>query len=822
MSSALAGLRVLELGDFAAAPLCARILADLGADVVKVEPPLGDSARFYGPFAADVPDPERSGLFLYLNYNKRGITLDVTSTEGRATLDELLAGTDILVVGAGVDGRLAATLDLAAIQKQFPSLVVVAISPFGVEGKYAGLVGYDINVAAMSGLTSDPDNLGEEGEGRVPLMPPALQIELLSGLGAVVTTMAAVLQRGLTGRGQIVDFAQTQMMVTYSAQNIANRSARPPSLRPGEPLPATAQGGRPRTQYPAHVVQCKDGPVFLYAPQIQQWIRFVEAMGQPEWSKEPRFRNRLAMANEYQDETDALVEAWLSQHTKQDLLQIFIDHRVPSGPILNARDMVESDHLAAREFFQHIEHPVAGSVKTPGFQFRMRKSRMELTRPAPTLGQHTDEVLGNLDAWRRAARPVAPAGSTTNALPLAGVRVVDFGTVMVGGISSRLVAELGAEVINIESRVSPDGYRIGRPTVGSAELRADESQWHELQGGFHSMNRDKLGVTLNMNKPEGLELLKRLIAMSDVLMNNYAPGVLERRGLDYATLVAENPDLIEVAMPGAGETGPLRNYATYAWTVEALVGMTSINGYEDGLLLGNLPMPWGDIVNGLSGALAVLVAVHHHRQTGEGQYVESAQLEAFASLMGVPFLDYALNGRVASPRGNVHPMMAPHSTYPVAGHRWVAIAVRMPEQWTALCEVAGHPEWIDDQRFCDLEARQQHLDALDAAIADWTRSRTSEEVVGALQARGVAATPLLRIEDEVHDDYFFDRDAFIQVRHPLIGDMLVPGRAALLDGGYAEPKPAPTLGHDNDYVFGELLGLSVEERERLVRDEVLH
>ena len=197
MPGALAGLRVLELGDFAAAPFCARILGDLGADVIKVEPPHGDSARLYGPFAGDIPDPERSGLFLYLKSNKRGITLDYGSPDGRTSLDALLTHRDILVVGAGTDGRLATELDLAEIHQRFPTLIVVAITPFGLTGKYADLAGHDINVAAMSGLTSDPDSLSE-AEGRVPLMPPALQIELLSGLGAVVATMAAVLQRGLT------------------------------------------------------------------------------------------------------------------------------------------------------------------------------------------------------------------------------------------------------------------------------------------------------------------------------------------------------------------------------------------------------------------------------------------------------------------------------------------------------------------------------------------------------------------------------------------------------------------------------------------------
>lgn len=826
LGNALKGVRVLDASRVLAGPFAAQILADLGADVIKVEPPEGDSARSYGPFAGDVPDPERSGLFLYLNFNKRGITLDLASPEGRATLEALLARSDLLIVGADVDGRPAASLDLEAARRRHPALIVLAITPFGLTGKYAGLAGYDINIAAMSGLTSDPDGL-DDAAGRVPLMPPALQIDLLSGLGAAVTAMTAVLQRGITGQGQLVDFAQTQMLAAQGALDLPTSASRPAARGEREPLPPSVPRGRQRGQYPSHVVRCKDGPVFLYAPQIQQWIRLVEAMGQPEWTKEPRFRNRLAMANEYRAETDAHAEAWLKQHTKQELLQIFMDHRVPSGPILDARDLVESDHLRAREFFQRTEHPIAGSVQVPGFPFRMRETPMVLTRPAPTLGQHNSEVRAELDAPGtrppvREAQAAGPADRTVDdRRPLAGIRVVDFGTVMVGGIASRMVAELGAEVIKIESRVSPDGYRIGRPTVGDEQLRADERLWPELQSSYHGMNRDKRSVTLNFNTPEGLDLLKRLIASSDVLMNNYSPGVLERRGLDAAALTVLNPDLIAVAMPGAGETGPLRNYATYAWTVEALVGMTSINGYEDGLLLGNLAMPWGDVINGLSGALAVLVAVYHRRRGGAGQYVESAQLEAFAALMGAPYLDYVLNGRVAVPAGNRHPLMAPHSTYPVAGRRWVAIAVRTPDQWAALCEVAGHPEWTADPRFADLPARQAHLAELDALIAGWAHSHTSEEVVGALQARGVAATPLFRLHDQVRDDYFFDREAFMSLVHPLIGGMLVPGRAAQIDGAYAPPRSAPLLGADNDYVFGELLGLSVDERERLTRDEVL-
>ena len=813
-SVVLDGVRVLDLGDFVSGPYCSRLLADLGAEVIKVEPPAGDSARAYGPFPGDVVDPEQSGLFLWLNYGKQSISIDRESDAGRAQLEALLAESDVAVVSADLDGRADPGMDLRALCERHPQLIVVAITPFGLDGRYAAWSGYDINVAAMSGVISDPQDSGRE-----PLMPPALQMHMLSGLGAAFTTMAALMGRPPGAGGQLVDFAQTQFMATHSAQGLPRWPARPPSPAEGSPLAASPAGRRTaRAQYPSHVLHCKDGRVFLYAPQIQQWLRLVQAMGEPEWTKEPKFRKRLAMANEYRDETDAYVEAWLRRHSKEELLQIFMQYRVPSGPILDARDLMESKQLAERGFFQEFEHPAAGHVKAPGFQLRMSASPPHAAGPAPTLGQHNGQTRRSGGAHDGASDPGAGRG----ALPLAGCRIVDFGTVVVGGAASHLLVELGAEVIRVESRVSPEGFRIGRPTVGSEAQRADESLWPELQSGLHSLSRGKLSITLNMKKPEGLELLKRLIAASDVVMNNFSPGVLQRRGLDYESLKAIKPEIILVSMPGAGDTGPLHDYATYAWTIEALVGMSSINGYPDGELLGNLPMPWGDVANGISGALGALAAVHHHRNTGEGQYVESAQLEAFAALMGEPYLDFTMNGRVAGPRGNASAVMAPHDCYPVANGRWVAIAVRTEQEWLDLCSASGNEQWAGDARFVDLAARQAHLEPLNELIADWTRARSSEEVVSALQAHGVAATPVLRLDDQVDDSYFYDRGAFVDAVHPLLGSMLGTGQAARLAGERPAARPAPMLGEHNDYVFGEILGVSPEDRKRLVDAEVIH
>ena len=406
--------------------------------------------------------------------------------------------------------------------------------------------------------------------------------------------------------------------------------------------------------------------------------------------------------------------------------------------------------------------------------------------------------------------------------PLDGYRIVDFGTALVGGVAPRMLAELGAEVIKVESRARLDGFRLGRPVLGDEATQADESLWIELQPSMQSAGRDKLSVTLNMNKPEGLDLVKRLIAKSDAAMNNYSPGVLQRRGLDYESLRAIKPDIIVLSMPGAGETGPLRDYVSYAMTAEALSGMGGLAGYEDGPLLGHLPIAWGDVVNAISGALAVVTALHHRNETGQGQYIEAAQLEASAALMGVPYLDYLMNGRIAAPQGNFHPMMVPHNNYPTQDDRWVAIAVHSEQEWLAFCGATGHEEWSSDPQFQDLAARLEHDDELDRLVSEWTRERSSDEVVRRLQEQGIAATPVLTTDDQAADDYFFDRGAFVDVEHPLLGRLELPGKTVPIGEMPHSARPAPMLGQHNGYVLGEILGLSTADIDRLVEEEVVY
>jgi crotonobetainyl-CoA:carnitine CoA-transferase CaiB-like acyl-CoA transferase len=403
---------------------------------------------------------------------------------------------------------------------------------------------------------------------------------------------------------------------------------------------------------------------------------------------------------------------------------------------------------------------------------------------------------------------------------LAGYRVLDFGTAFASPMAAHLLADMGAEVIKIESHTRLDGLRLGRPMVGEDIAGGDRGEWPEYQPVFHGLNRSKLGVTINIKHPEGTALLKRLVRLSDVVINNFSPGVMERAGLGYDVLRAEKPDLIYVSLPAAGESGPLRNIVTYAPVIAALAGISGLVGYsaarED--FVGTLQVAFCDAVGALHAVVAILAALRHRQAAGEGQAIEIPQWEASVSMLGEGILDYVMNRRVLSPVGNAHPTMVPHNNYRCAGDdAWVAIAVCSEADWQALCQATGHPEWADDPRFADAYLRMQYRDELDALISSWTSQHTSYDVMEILQAAGVAAMPVMNVEDQFRDPHLRARQVHVECEHPKVGiEWLhgIPWHLSETPGRIR--RPAPLLGEHNQYVFGELLGLPAAEIQRLV------
>ena len=415
-------------------------------------------------------------------------------------------------------------------------------------------------------------------------------------------------------------------------------------------------------------------------------------------------------------------------------------------------------------------------------------------------------------------------------LPLAGYRVTDLGWVWAGPAVGQILADLGAEVIKVESNKRLDLLRTmgrpvvdGRPVLGSRGV-LDPDDEKELTPIFHNVNRNKLGIAADLQHPRAVALVKALIEKSDVVIENFAPGAVRRMGLDYETLRARKPDLVMISMSAAGQSGPLAETRAYAPTLTSLGGMESMVGYEGEGVQGMLTFGISDPSAAVHGALAVLAALYHRRRTGEGQYIDMSQLEATLALLGAPVMDYFMNARVAGPQGNHHPLLAPCGNYPCRGaDAWISIGVATDEEWRGLCAALGAPEWAGDERFADGDGRQRHRAALDHLIAARTAHYDKRALAVLLQRHGVAAAPVLSVEEGRDDAHLQARGLWASCAHPMFGPGAVvacPWRFS--DTAVAIRRHAPLLGQDNEYVYGKVLGLPGEEIERLVAAEILY
>jgi crotonobetainyl-CoA:carnitine CoA-transferase CaiB-like acyl-CoA transferase len=407
---------------------------------------------------------------------------------------------------------------------------------------------------------------------------------------------------------------------------------------------------------------------------------------------------------------------------------------------------------------------------------------------------------------------------------LHGLRIIDLGIAMAGPQATRLLADFGAEVIKIESRARPDMARTGfGPHIGDPAI--------ENSGYFNNFNRNKLSASINMAKPEGREVFRKLVAVSDAVLENFSAGVMTRWGFDYPNLELIKPGIVYVSMAGLGQTGPYREYQTFGPTVQALAGMVHITGRPE-----LPPSGWGysymDHTGGYYGAMAILAALLHRRRTGEGQHIDLSQTEAAITMTGLSLLDYAVNGRASTRIGNAsgEPAMAPHGIYRCKSERddigddeWVAIACETNAQWQALCLATGHPEWQDDPRFLSPASRIHHAEALDALVEGWTREHTKDEAMSTLQDAGIAAGRVQRSRDLYDaDPQLAHRGLYPQVEHAVLGTHRIDGMPVVMSRTQPEYRTgAPLIGQHNAHVFGDILGMSQDEVARLEAEEIL-
>lgn len=414
--------------------------------------------------------------------------------------------------------------------------------------------------------------------------------------------------------------------------------------------------------------------------------------------------------------------------------------------------------------------------------------------------------------------------------PLEGYRVIDFGSAWAVPQMTHIAADMGAEVIKVESHKRVDYGRVASmATVKGMSIKTPDDIFTvdpdllEKSPVFHMMNRGKLGITVDITKPKGAELMRELIKMCDVVADNFSPGVLDRHGLGYESLAEIKPDIIVVSLCLAGHTGPRSSSRGYAPIITALAGTDSLVGYHDDVTPCAMRFAYGDHVAALHGAFIMMAALIHRNQTGEGQYIDISQWEATTSLLGEPLMDYSMNGRIQRPRGNRDPVMAPHGFYSCKGEdQWVSIAVKTEEEWHGFCKALGNPTWTLDQRFADSFHRLQNQDDLDQLVSQWTRNYSAREVTEILQKSGVAAAPFMISKDQYHDPHFHERGIFVEVDHPISGTETfygIPWKLSETPGRIR--GSGPLLGQDNELVFKKLVGLSQGDYDRLVEEEVI-
>ena len=399
-------------------------------------------------------------------------------------------------------------------------------------------------------------------------------------------------------------------------------------------------------------------------------------------------------------------------------------------------------------------------------------------------------------------------------LPLEGYRVVDFGWAAAAPRATCLLADMGAEVIKVETHKRLDPVRFG-PDNTERDPEKDPL--------FHSINRNKLGILLDLTRPEGQTLIRDLIKKSDVVVENFSPGVMKRLALDYAELKKIKQDIIMISFPGVGSEGPLSDVVTYGPSLAALSGLDNLIGYEHERALG-MQQAYADINSSLFGAFAIQIALYHREKFKTGQHIEVAQMESLLSTMPEPTMEYSCNHRSVTTMGNINTMMPVHNNYLCKGEdKWVSIAILTDEEWEGFSNALGDPPWTRLDDFADGYKRWINRETLDLRIGEWTISKTPYEVMEILQNAGVAATPCADTEDRFSDPHFQERQNIVNIEHPATGLDFVPNVVCNLSETPGKIiRPAPMLGEHNNYVFGEILGLSQEKIDRYAKEKIIY
>ncbi|MEQ8717777.1 MAG: CoA transferase [Acidimicrobiales bacterium] len=806
----LDGYRVLDLSD-ATGLLAGRILADLGADVVQAEPVGGSSARSSPPQGGG-----RSFLWDAFAANKRGVAYDPSAVSGRQLLGELVAAADVVIESAGPRAGATLGVDRDSAMLSHPALVWCSISAFGLDGPKADYEHTDLTVWAAGGP------LGAHRDGsRPPLRTSIPQAYLHAGADAAAGVLLALASRARSGRGQHVDVsAQVSLSIATLGRILA-------AAWEGDATGATNRGsdlsGSGSASAPGLTKwRVSDGLVELnlamgpaagrFTNNLLSWMRHeaveLGRFGEWDWTRLPEDMEAGQIVEEDVGEFRALVTEFLADRTKLEVTEAAVEHKLLSVGVFDLADIGSSPQLADRNYFVALgegdrQRTLPGpfvAVDRPAFEYR---------RPAPLVGEHTDEVRREWTASASARRPVA---SGPDGPPLEGLKVLDLSWVVAGPVIGRTLADFGATVVRVESSRRIETARV-MPPFHDAEPDPEGSALYQ------TCNAGKLGLCLDLSRDEGRAVVRDLAEWADVMVDSFSPGTMQRWGLGYEDLQRVNPGLVVLTTTLCGQSGPWSGLAGYGNVGAALSGFQHLVGWEDRVPIGPYG-PYTDYVGPRFSLVALLAALDDRRRTGQGCLLDVSQVEAGVWMLSPELADWFESGTIVERCGNADRVFAPHGVYPCRpggdGSGWVAIAVRDDADFAALAACMDRPELAAQSRFEGAERRRVVSEELDEVISSWTSQLEAPDVERRLQAAGVPAHVAVISADWCEDPQIMHRGHLVRVPHERFGEVAVEGpRYRLSRTPGVVRAPAPMFHQHRRQVLQGLLGYSIDRMAEL-------
>lgn len=791
MSSPLDGYTVIDLSSGIAGAYATKILADGGADVIKVEAPEGDPLRRWSASGARIDPDEDGALFTFLAGGKRSV---VVHPDDPRLLDRLVAAADAVIWSP--ESPVAQSIAPEDLFRRHPHLIVTTITPFGLDGPWSGRAATEFTLQAWSGGAI---GIGRGVQDRAPVSIGGQVGDWLAGAYAAAMTLAFRARAIRDGHGELVDLSALEAQVlglTYYPVTYFEMLGRPWRSERKPTVPGVAQAA--------------DGLVALGCGTAQQWWDLCAMSGHDEWIDECSELTITEQANLHAED----LYAWLREQNVDDVRDLASAFRIPNSPVGNGENVTAMDHFVQRQAF--VRNPQRGFTQ-PAAPYRLSGAVLRDAAPAPRLGEHTEEIRAR-ELTPRDVPVGVPGGDR---LPFSGLRVLDMTTFWAGPSCTHPLGMLGAEVIHLESTPRPDGTRL------IAGIPATVEQWWERSPIFSALNTNKKSLTLDFQTEQGRDLLRRLIATCDVVVENFTPRVIEQIGLDFDSLRELREDIIMVRMPGFGLDGPWRDNPAFAYIIEDATGLSWLTGYPDRTPFE--PYSIGDPNAGVHALSGLMLALEHRRRTGQGVLVEAAMADAALNIAAEQVIEYSAYGALLQRDGNRGPAAAPQNIYQSAeidefgrADSWVAIAVSTDAQWAALRAAIGQPEWAMDPALDCADGRRAQHDLIDEKLADWCLPRTGDEIVETLWPVGVPVAKVMQPHRQLELPQLRFRRFFEHVGHPV--NNAAPHSTlpvSLANGPRAlHRQAAPLLGEHNHELLAEL-GLSDDEITALAIDGVI-